>query len=561
MKLTLGKKYLLATLALLLLAMGSLYLIPVGHYLPEIEQVASQKLHAPVNIVSLNLAAFPLPHLKIHGVEVGGVKGITVQTIAVTPDFARLLSGALEVREIAIEHASIDYLFLQKLLALQKNTASTGKSAITLRELKAQEVTLVAPWATLKGLEAHVSFDDAGKLSKIWGAMDQQHLTATLLPAANQHFSVAVTGKDWAIPTYPRMVLHELQLTGMVSERDFVAQKMTAALGNIELGASGTLSFGKTFKIAAQLNELTLPLAEVDALLEKPLGLNGMLQLQGQIAGTGNSFTDLQKQAKFMGTLDGKDVQMRLSSTAEKLLLLDDLNAQVTALATQVNLNQIQATLYDGKLTGSIGLAGTQLQADLNLSDLEMAELVGALTNRVLFSGKLAGNSQMSVALNELPAFPKGAQIKGNFHIQKGVLRKVDLVKAANASAATETDSTEFDDFTGVAQVDATGYHFQKLALTSGVLKATGEVNLTPSMALSGDLDADLKGTLGLVSVPLVISGTVEKPVVLPNGAFLAGAAVGTAVLPGIGTVVGMKVGGLLNKIFKGNSTSAVPAR
>jgi hypothetical protein len=37
----------------------------------------------------------------------------------------------------------------------------------------------------------------------------------------------------------------------------------------------------------------------------------------------------------------------------------------------------------------------------------------------------------------------------------------------------------------------------------------------------------------------------------------MAGAAVGTAVLPGIGTVVGMKIGGFLNKMFKDDHTAA----
>jgi hypothetical protein len=47
-----------------------------------------------------------------------------------------------------------------------------------------------------------------------------------------------------------------------------------------------------------------------------------------------------------------------------------------------------------------------------------------------------------------------------------------------------------------------------------------------------------------LVSVPLIVSGTLDKPLVYPSKAALAGAAVGTAILgPGLGTSLGSKAG------------------
>jgi phage tail tape-measure protein len=51
--------------------------------------------------------------------------------------------------------------------------------------------------------------------------------------------------------------------------------------------------------------------------------------------------------------------------------------------------------------------------------------------------------------------------------------------------------------------------------------------------------------------MPMVVSGTLNEPVVRPSGSALAGAAVGTAILgPGLGTAIGVRVGGFLNKLF-----------
>jgi hypothetical protein len=53
-----------------------------------------------------------------------------------------------------------------------------------------------------------------------------------------------------------------------------------------------------------------------------------------------------------------------------------------------------------------------------------------------------------------------------------------------------------------------------------------------------------------LVAVPLVVTGTVNQPLVYPSKAAIAGAALGTAVLgPGVGTSLGIKASKGLDKI------------
>ena len=61
--------------------------------------------------------------------------------------------------------------------------------------------------------------------------------------------------------------------------------------------------------------------------------------------------------------------------------------------------------------------------------------------------------------------------------------------------------------------------------------------------------------------MPFTVSGPVDKPKAAVPPGFFAGAAIGTAVLPGIGTVIGARIGGALGRIFKGGAQpSAAPA-
>jgi hypothetical protein len=77
-------------------------------------------------------------------------------------------------------------------------------------------------------------------------------------------------------------------------------------------------------------------------------------------------------------------------------------------------------------------------------------------------------------------------------------------------------------------------------------------VDVAASKQLSGRIDVDLKGTAGLVGVPLAVAGTVSDPLVLPTKGALAGAAVGTVLLPGVGTAAGSSIGDKIGKFFGG---------
>ena len=63
-------------------------------------------------------------------------------------------------------------------------------------------------------------------------------------------------------------------------------------------------------------------------------------------------------------------------------------------------------------------------------------------------------------------------------------------------------------------------------------------------------MEVDIKGTGGLVGVPLAVSGTVADPMLMPTKGALAGAAVGTALLPGVGTSVGTSIGDKIGRFF-----------
>jgi hypothetical protein len=54
--------------------------------------------------------------------------------------------------------------------------------------------------------------------------------------------------------------------------------------------------------------------------------------------------------------------------------------------------------------------------------------------------------------------------------------------------------------------------------------------------------------TGGFVGVPVALGGTTEDPTMRPSKGYLIGGAIGTVLLPGIGTSIGLSLGGQIER-------------
>jgi len=566
------KRLLVGLFALLILAMVAVYLAPLDAYVPEVEKVLSSQLREPVNIKHIRIAVMPLPHFELQGVHIGGQERIAVQSVDAELDLPALLAGNIALRRIAVKDGTAHFALMRKLVDLLGKTPAAGQR-VTVRELQLVGMSMVTPEMTLGPAEGKLEFTQAGQLERAWFAMDEQKVTATLVPLPPQsglpanapqpglHFTVQVQARGWTppkFPQFPQMPLDDLQIEGILGEQDFVAQKFAVASSGIRMAGSGKVEFSDGWRIQATLTQADVSLERVVALLGEPLGLTGALSVKGELSGKASTLPALKDNFHFSGNIRIRQATARIAAGFQHPLIFDHIGAHVVARPDRMELSSLEVKLYGGKLSGtaSINRKDAMLVADVAMAGIAMQPLVEALTNEVLFSGSMESAAKFSVRLDAFERFPENVQLAGNFHLRDGVLSKIDLAQAASnpGKANLKGGTTRFDNFTGLLNMDASGYHFRKLKITSGSLNAEGKVDIKPSLQISGALDANVKGTAGLVSMPMVVSGTLNDPVVRPSGSALAGAAIGTAILgPGLGTAIGVKVGGFLNKLFGKN--------
>ena len=241
-------------------------------------------------------------------------------------------------------------------------------------------------------------------------------------------------------------------------------------------------------------------------------------------------------------------------------LLIDKAKVEMHLKGSRLEIPDIDIALYQGKLTGNAtlswqdnkGKANWRTSGKLKVESLSMKEPTSMVSKSTYLSGHLFGNGNFSANAKEAGQLMDHLRADFRFNVKKGVLHGVDLIKAASLllKQGQQGGETEFEEFSGLLNISSKQYHLRELKISSGLLAANGQIKISPKKELNGTVEVEVKRSVSLAAIPLEVSGTVNNPVVLPSKAALAGAVAGTAVLgPGIGTGLGVKAGGALDKI------------
>lgn len=235
-------------------------------------------------------------------------------------------------------------------------------------------------------------------------------------------------------------------------------------------------------------------------------------------------------------------------------LLMNKASLEMYLKGSQLDIPKIDVALYDGTLTGNAVLSwakGWRTSGKLQVNNMSVQEPSSLVSKAVYLSGNLSGNASFSATAKEASTLADNLGADFKFNVKSGVLHGLDLVKLASLlTKQSSGGETQFDEFSGVLNVKGKQYALRDIKISSGLLAASGQVKVKPDKELDGVVEVELKTGVSLAAIPLQVSGTVDKPSVFPTKAAMAGAVAGTAILgPGVGTSLGVKAGGAVDKI------------
>ncbi len=234
-------------------------------------------------------------------------------------------------------------------------------------------------------------------------------------------------------------------------------------------------------------------------------------------------------------------------------LLIDKLDVNMVLSSNKLDISNIHAALYGGKLSGHANLAWGKtykLNGMMKLDNLAVHEPIKLMSKSSRVSGQLSSNGPFSASAKEVKQLIDNLQANFQFNVKNGVLYGFDLAKAPMMLVGRgKGGETKFDAFSGDLDISGKTYRFRNLNIESGLMAANGEVKINPNKSLNGEVEVEVKKSVSIAAIPLEISGTLEDPKVFPTKAAIAGAVAGTAVLGPAGTGLGLKAGKAVDKL------------
>lgn len=192
------------------------------------------------------------------------------------------------------------------------------------------------------------------------------------------------------------------------------------------------------------------------------------------------------------------------------------------------------------RLTGELAPRGIEVQAFLS-----------TFNRRSPISGRASGSTTLDSEGESIGELFRTLHTRSLLDIEGGKILRLDLDKAVKSAGKDYEGETVLEQLTGQMDTQNTEHGmkvtFTNVKAASGKYSAVGNATIYQrQLAAEGKLD--IAG--GLIGVPFTATGPVRKPdLKVPKG-FFAGAAIGTAVLPGIGTVIGANIGGAMSRLF-----------
>lgn len=221
---------------------------------------------------------------------------------------------------------------------------------------------------------------------------------------------------------------------------------------------------------------------------------------------------------------------------------------------------QTNVHIADGTAHGHLALntdanGAMRLSGQLAPQNIDVAGAMSAFNRRSPVGGKGSGQAVLAANGKSLGELLRSLHTRTTFSVNPATVLRFDLHKAISTRGKAHDGQTALQALTG--QMDTQNTEQGMRVTYTGLKARAGKYTATGTATIyRRHIDASGHFYLieGAIGVPFTVSGPIDKPKAsMPPGIF-AGAAIGTAVLPGIGTAIGAGIGGALGRLFKSDT-------
>ena len=266
-------------------------------------------------------------------------------------------------------------------------------------------------------------------------------------------------------------------------------------------------------------------------------------------------------------------------------LTLSDVILGINADQGLIELEPIQANLYQGSYRGAVNLNVNNAQPQFSMQSTLQSINIEPLSNDFIGASYASGNGNITLALvgsgSNAQSILNSLNGNAELALTDGILEGVDvgavlaqletMIRSRQLLSVDRGEQTIFDNLSATVQIVNGIARSNDLLLQSPGFNVTGTGTLAnlQNQSLDFDLLASVNSAsatveseeydIGGYSLPINCSGLMNSPSCLPDISSIVSAAIGNVLQEGIGNILGGGgVGGLLDRVLgTGNSTES----
>jgi len=191
--------------------------------------------------------------------------------------------------------------------------------------------------------------------------------------------------------------------------------------------------------------------------------------------------------------------------------MFSSFNARGEINAGEINISDLDAHAYGGIWSGNGKLnwsKGWKFDANIKANTMELAELFP----KYGLSGEVFIDGEVSASAATLSNLAKTLRVDASFEAKRGVISGIDMAETARLASHEHLvgGRTHFDELNGSFVAENGLVRFRSVRITSGMLKASGTLDVAVDGQLSGAFNSEIKMRSG--NNPLTLSGSLSEP-------------------------------------------------
>ncbi len=278
-------------------------------------------------------------------------------------------------------------------------------------------------------------------------------------------------------------------LQQLASDKQYPVSRMTLSQGTLDADA---------FQITGVEGELDF----------SPAGKFTQIKLRAN-GGKYSLNIDVTRENKLQAAITVRDSALPLLPNWK----FDELNAKGELSGDELQIGNFDARILGGELTGDANInwrSGWRTQGTLKAKSIPMQNI-----NKLL-DGTLAGSARFKMTSANLASLTDSAVLDGDFTATDGVISGMDIVETARMHSKENLHGgrTHFDALSGAISFADGSYHFKRVKVDAGVLKATANFDVT-KQEMSGKMNVNLSMHDSVGDVDLKMGGEIDNPTLI----------------------------------------------